>query len=123
MHSAISNRGKSAAGDTVIVRPGTVGTDATQSNASLVLAPTAQSYTRPWLEIFADDVRCAHGASVGRLDHDAIFYLRSRGISLADSRAMLVEAFAAEVIDAIAPTSLRDWVSATAGRGRREVTA
>jgi Fe-S cluster assembly protein SufD len=119
----VDDRARGSFSGHVIVRPGTVGTDATQSNPNLVLAPTAQADTRPWLEIFADQVRCTHGASVGRLDHDAIFYLRSRGISLADSRAMLVEAFAAEVIDAIAPSSLRDWVAAAAGRGRREVTA
>lgn len=100
----------------VIVRPGTVGTDASQSNPNLVLAPTAQADTRPWLEILADDVRCTHGATVGRLDHDALFYLRSRGIPLAESRAMLVTAFAAEVIDAISPKSLRDFVAAAFAR-------
>jgi Fe-S cluster assembly protein SufD len=119
----VSDHGRGSFSGHVIVRPGTVGTDAVQSNPNLVLAPTAQADTRPWLEILADDVRCTHGASVGRLDHDAIFYLRSRGIPLAESRAMLVEAFAAEVIDAIAPPSLRDWVAAAASRGRREDTA
>lgn len=91
----------------VVVRPGTVGTDASQSNPNLVLAPTAQADTRPWLEILADDVRCTHGATVGRLDEEALFYLRTRGIPRAEARAVLVDAFAAEVLDAISPASLR----------------
>ena len=119
----VAGHGRGSFSGHVIVRPGTVGTDATQSNPNLLLAPTAQADTRPWLEILADDVRCTHGASVGRLDEDAIFYLRSRGISLAESRAMLVEAFTAEVIDSISLPSLRDWVGAAASRGRREDTA
>ena len=95
----------------VIVRPDTVGTDAHQSNRNLVLEPTAQADTRPWLEIFADDVRCTHGATVGRLDDAALFYLRSRGIPLEQARTMLVDAFAAEVVDAIGPPSLREHVA------------
>ncbi len=97
----------------VIVRHGTVGTDASQSNPNLVLTSHAQADTRPWLEIFADDVRCTHGATVGRLDDEAYFYLRSRGIPASEARAMLVGAFAAEIIDAITPDSLRDWVRAS----------
>jgi Fe-S cluster assembly protein SufD len=96
----------------VIVRHGAAGTDSSQTNRNLVLCPTAQADTRPWLEILADDVRCAHGATVGRLDEDALFYLRSRGIPFAESRALLVAAFAGEVIDAITPASLRDTISA-----------
>ena len=55
--------------------------------------PTARADTRPWLEIFADDLRCAHGATVGRLDDDALFYLRSRGIPHDESRRMLIDAW------------------------------
>jgi Fe-S cluster assembly protein SufD len=95
----------------VIVRHGAAGTDSSQTNRNLVLSPTAQADTRPWLEIFADDVRCAHGATVGRLDDDALFYLRSRGIPFAESRALLVSAFAGEVVDGITPASLRDRIS------------
>src|SRR5690606_4895824 len=94
----VAGHGRRAFSGHVIVRPGTVATDASQSNPNLVLRPTAQADTRPWLEIFADDVRCAHGATVGRLDEDALFYLRSRGIPLAEARAMLVAAFAGEVV-------------------------
>lgn len=96
----------------VIVRGGTVGTDAHQTNHNLVLTPTAEANTRPWLEILADDVRCTHGATVGRLDDDALFYLRSRGIPLESARAMLVEAFAGSVIDAIPHASVREHLHA-----------
>lgn len=91
----------------IIVRPGTVANDAEQMNRNLVLQPTAQADTRPWLEIFADDVRCTHGATVGRLDDDALFYLRTRGIPLDESRAMLIDAFVREITDAVEPPSLR----------------
>jgi Fe-S cluster assembly protein SufD len=99
----------------VVVRGGTVGTDADQTNHNLLLSPAAQADTRPWLEIFADEVRCVHGATVGRLDDDALFYLRSRGVPVAAARAMLIEAFAREVLDAIEPASLRDHLVAAAG--------
>lgn len=113
----IDGRGRGSFSGHVIVRHGTIGTDADQSNPNLVLTSTAQADTRPWLEIFADDVRCTHGATVGRLDDEAFFYLRSRGIPAAEARSMLVEAFAAEIVDAVAPESLRDWLrSAIAGR-------
>lgn len=96
----------------VVVRPGAAGTDATQANHNLLLAPTAQTDTRPWLEILADEVRCVHGATVGRLDDDALFYLRSRGIPLAQSRALLVSGFASGIVDALTPESLRERVAA-----------
>lgn len=96
----------------VIVRPGADGTDSIQSNPNLVLSPTAQADTRPWLEILADDVSCTHGATVGRLDDDALFYLRSRGIPIAEARAILVEAFVSDVISSIRPESLRDLLVA-----------
>lgn len=94
----------------IVVRPNTFATDASQSNRNLVLTPTAEADTRPWLEIFADDVKCVHGATVGRLDHDALFYLRSRGIPLQQARALLVEAFVSEITDTLIPVSLRDHV-------------
>jgi Fe-S cluster assembly protein SufD len=96
----------------VIVRPGTTATDASQSNHNLVLTPTAQADSRPWLEILADDVRCTHGAAVGRLDEEALFYMRSRGVSIAQARRMLVAAFAAAIVDEINPDSLREHVAA-----------
>ena len=107
----VDDHGRGSFSGHVIVRHGTVGTDAAQSNPNLVLTPTAQADTRPWLEIFADDVRCTHGATVGRLDDDALFYLRSRGIPTAQARAMLIAAFAAEVVDSVTPESLREHLS------------
>lgn len=107
----VDDHGRGSFSGHVIVRPGTAGNDARQSNRNLLLRPTAQADTRPWLEIFADDVRCTHGATVGRLDDDALFYLRSRGISLAEGRAMLTAAFAAEIIDGITPASLRKQIA------------
>lgn len=104
----------------VIVRPDTVANDAQQTNRNLVLQPTAQADTRPWLEIFADDVRCTHGATVGRLDDDALFYLRSRGIPLDESRTILIDAFAREITDAIEPVSLRDHLAALIDVATRE---
>ncbi len=102
----------------VLVRPGTVGTDAHQSNRNLLLTRTAEADTRPWLEILADDVRCTHGATVGRLDEDALFYLRSRGIPEAEGRAMLVDAFVRDVTDAIPHPSLRDHLGTLIGTRR-----
>lgn len=99
----------------VIVRPGTVDTDAHQVNRNLLLAPTAQADSRPWLEIFADDVRCDHGSATGRLDDDALFYLRSRGIPLAQARSILVDAFVRDVTEPIPIPSLRDHVERLLG--------
>lgn len=83
----------------VVVTPGAVGTDAAQSNRTLLLSRRAETHTRPRLEINADDVKCAHGAAIGRLDEDALFYLRSRGLGAMDSREILIRAFAGEVIE------------------------
>jgi Fe-S cluster assembly protein SufD len=103
----VDDHARGSFGGRIIVRPGTVGNDARQSNRNLVLRPTARADTRPWLEIFADDVRCAHGATVGRLDDDALFYLRSRGIPHDESRRMLIDAFTRQITDPIQPDSLQ----------------
>ncbi|HTS74649.1 MAG TPA: Fe-S cluster assembly protein SufD [Bryobacteraceae bacterium] len=92
----------------IIVRKDAQKTDAKQTNKNLVLSENATINTKPQLEIFADDVRCTHGATVGQLDPDSIFYLRSRGIGQEDARAMLIEAFAREIIDAIKIPELRE---------------
>lgn len=110
----VDGHGRGSFTGRIIVRPGTVATDARQTNDSLLLRPTAQADTRPWLEIFADDVRCAHGATVGRLDDDALFYLRSRGVPFSEARSMLVAAFADEITSGITPASLRRRVMAAA---------
>ncbi len=82
------------------VRPGADGTDAHQLNQNLLLSPQASVDTKPELEIFADEVKCSHGATVGDLDETELFYLQARGIHEGLARAMLVEAFAASAIDA-----------------------
>ena len=89
------------------VRPGAQRTDSAQSSRNLLLSGKARVDTKPQLEIFADDVKCAHGATVGQLDPDEVFYLRSRGLSDAAARNLLTYAFGAEIIDRIAIASLR----------------
>lgn len=83
----------------IIVHPDAQKTMANLSNKNLLLSKTAEVNTKPTLEIYADDVRCTHGATVGFLDHQALFYLRSRGIEESEARQMLVDAFVAEIAD------------------------
>jgi Fe-S cluster assembly protein SufD len=83
-------------------------TDSTQSNRNLILSDDAVANSNPQLEIFADDVRCTHGSTVGRLDDDAVFYLRSRGIGRDEARRLLTLAFAGEVLDRIPLEVLRE---------------
>jgi Fe-S cluster assembly protein SufD len=89
------------------VRKGAQATNSSQQSRNLLMSERAKIDTKPQLEIFADDVRCAHGATVGQLDPDEVFYLVSRGLSAAEARALLTYAFAAEVIDRIPLASLR----------------
>jgi Fe-S cluster assembly protein SufD len=103
----------------IVVGPDTVATDAGQTSRSLLLQPTAEADSRPWLEIFADDVKCTHGATIGRLDDEAMFYMRSRGIAQSDARAMLIGAFVNEIIEGVRPETLRAYLeTATARVGR-----
>lgn len=83
-------------------------TDAKQTNQALLLSPAATINTKPQLEIFADDVKCTHGATVGQIREDALFYLRSRGIPEADARKLLVYAFVAEVLEKISIDEVRE---------------
>jgi Fe-S cluster assembly protein SufD len=76
-------------------------TDGYQMSQALLLSPDAEVDTKPELEIFADDVKCSHGATVGELDHEQMFYLRSRGVPESEARAILVRAFLAEAVEAI----------------------
>jgi Fe-S cluster assembly protein SufD len=108
----VNDHGRASFSGEIIVRPGTRATDAHQSSRNLVLGPNAEADARPWLQILADDVRCTHGATVGRLDDDALFYLRSRGIGLAVARTMLIEAFVRDITDRIPHESLRRQVGA-----------
>ncbi|RPI02012.1 MAG: Fe-S cluster assembly protein SufD [Calditrichaeota bacterium] len=86
-------------------------TDAIQSNQNLLLSEEAVVDTKPQLEIYADDVRCTHGGTVGQLDEDGIFYLRSRGISREKAHHLMIQAFAGQVVDTIPDDSLRETVA------------
>ena len=92
----------------IIVRQDAQKTDAKQTNKALLLTDDAQVNTKPQLEIFADDVKCTHGAAIGQLDEDAMFYLRARGIGDWSARNMLIHAFAGDVLDGISAESVRD---------------
>ncbi len=91
----------------VFVDPVAQKTDGKQTNKALLLSPTARVDTKPQLEIFADDVKCTHGATVGRIDEMALFYLKSRGIGAESARALLTYAFAAEALELIEVDELR----------------
>jgi len=96
----------------VIVRPGAQKTDAQQKNENLLLGPGAEIDSQPQLEIEADDVKCSHGSTIGQLDEDAVFYLRSRGIGEADAAAMLTRAFAAQITERVASAAFRERIEA-----------
>jgi Fe-S cluster assembly protein SufD len=89
------------------VHPGADRTDGRQTCRTLLLADGAEIDAKPELEIYADDVKCSHGAAAGALDGDALFYLRSRGIPEVEARRMLVEAFLVEAIDGIENETVR----------------
>jgi Fe-S cluster assembly protein SufD len=91
----------------IIVRQDAQKTDAIQRNKNLLLSEGAVINTKPQLEIYADDVKCTHGATVGQVDPDAVFYLRSRGIALQEARALLTYAFTADVLGRIKIESIR----------------
>lgn len=91
----------------ILVRPDAQKTDAKQTNRALLLSDDAQINSNPQLEIFADDVKCTHGAAVGQLDEEAIFYLQARGLTPAQARDMLLHAFAGEVLGEISVPELR----------------
>jgi Fe-S cluster assembly protein SufD len=84
--------------------------NATQSNHNLLLSTQAEVSTKPELEIYADDVKCAHGATVGQLDEEALFYLRSRGIEKNEALQLLTQAFAEDIMNKIETASIRDYI-------------
>lgn len=94
----------------IIVQPNAMKTDASQSNKNLLLSESAQVDTRPRLEILADDVKCAHGATVGKLNDEALFYLRSRGIPIASARGLLIYAFVSEMVNLVRVKPLRSYL-------------
>lgn len=95
------------------VREGADGTDAVQRSDNLLLSRTARVTTQPELEIYADDVKCAHGATVGQIDEESLFYLRSRGLSEAHAHGVMTYAFAAQALQRIAIEPMRRRVATT----------
>lgn len=93
-----------------IVHDGADGTDAEQSNHNLLLSETAEIDTKPELEIYADDVKCAHGATVGQLDKSALFYLRSRGLDEDEATQLLTRAFAARILTASPIEAIHEYI-------------
>ncbi|RME32458.1 MAG: Fe-S cluster assembly protein SufD, partial [Gammaproteobacteria bacterium] len=105
--AVLGDRARGVFNGKVVVHPGAQKIVAGQSSRNLLLSAGAEMDTKPELEIYADDVQCHHGATVGQLDELALFYLRSRGVPEAEARAMLIHAFAGEVLRAIDHEGLR----------------
>lgn len=103
----LDGRSRAVFNGKIVVRLDAQKTDARQSNKALLLSEDAQITTKPQLEIFADDVKCTHGATVGQLDPDALFYLRSRALSAAQARQLLIHAFAADLLGRIKVEAIR----------------
>src|ERR671920_584106 len=92
----------------VYVQPIAQKTDGKQSNNNLLLSDRAHVDTKPQLEIFADDVKCTHGATIGRIDETALFYMRSRGLNASTARRLLTYAFAADVLEQLEVESVKE---------------
>jgi len=103
-----AGRGHGAFQGSITVREHAQKTDAHQLSRNLIIGRRAVIDTKPELEIYADDVKCSHGASVGDLDAAALFYLRARGIPEAEARRILVEGFVREAVEEIADPDLRE---------------
>lgn len=116
--SVLDDRSTGVFNGGIIVGPGADGTDAEQANDSLLVSTRAEANTQPRLEILADDVTCKHGATVGQLDDEALYYLRSRGISAEEARRLLIAGFAQEIIEGVGVEPVRAWVAERMGRDR-----
>lgn len=99
----------------IIVRPDAQKTDGRMNARGLLIGDEAEFSAKPELEIFADDVQCAHGATAGQIDEDLAFYLRSRGLPEAEARGLLVRAFVGEAVEAVCDEAIRDWLQARIG--------
>jgi Fe-S cluster assembly protein SufD len=119
----LADRARGVFNGKIIVRPDAQKTDAKQTNRALLLSEDAQVNSKPELEIFANDVKCTHGAAVGQLDHDAVFYLRSRGFDLAAARRLLIHAFAGDVLNRMPLAPVRSGVEEVLQRQLAHVLA
>jgi Fe-S cluster assembly protein SufD len=106
----LGDRARAVFNGKIIVRPDAQKTDARQTNKALLLSNDANINSKPELEIFANDVKCTHGAAIGQLDEAAMFYLRSRGLGIAESRAMLVHAFAGDILNRVKIAPVREYL-------------
>jgi Fe-S cluster assembly protein SufD len=107
-HGILDGKSQGVFNGKIFVRPEAQKTDAKQTNRNLLLSDDATMNTKPQLEIFADDVKCTHGATIGQLDPESIFYLRARGIGLEVARKMLLHAFASEIVNRISIEPIRE---------------
>ena len=106
--SVLGDEGRAVFQGKIIVAPGAQQTDAKMLSNALLLSDNAEADNKPELEIFADDVKCGHGATAGALDEDLLFYLRARGIPRKEAEALLVQAFVGEVIESVPQESLQE---------------
>lgn len=112
MHKTIvSDKGRAVFNGLINVAQHAIKTDGQMTNNNLLMGKLAEVDTKPQLEIYADDVKCSHGATVGRIDDEQMFYLRSRGINQQDAQQMIIYAFAAELTEALRDEGLnsRCW--------------
>ncbi len=107
----LNGKAKGVFNGKIFVHPDAQKTNAVQGNHALLLSENAGVDTKPQLEIYADDVKCTHGATIGQIDDDALFYLRARGIGTGKAHQLLIYAFASEIIDQIQPDSLREKIA------------
>ncbi len=123
----LGGRARAVFNGKIIVRQDAQKTDAKQTNRALLLSDNALINTKPQLEIFADDVKCTHGAAIGQLDEDAIFYLRARGLTYFEARDMLIHAFAGQILERVQieplKQALEDELYAQLARDLAEVDA
>jgi Fe-S cluster assembly protein SufD len=107
----LRDRAQSRFDGLIYVAPDAQKTEAYQANHNLLLSPEARAEARPQLEIYADDVKCSHGATVGRLNEDELFYMRSRGITAAEAARLQQMAFVGEVLEMVGDAALRERLS------------
>lgn len=107
-NGVLDGRSKGVFHGRILVHEGAEKTDAKQTNRNLLLSDTAQIDTKPQLEIYNDDVKCTHGATIGQMDEEALFYLRSRGISMRQAKIIMLQAFTGETLEHMSIDSVRE---------------
>ena len=105
----VRSNGQSLFNGRIVVQPGAQQTRAYQKNDHILLSDDARAYSRPFLEIYADDVSCSHGSTTGAMDREALFYMRQRGLPAHEAQLVLLEAFASEIVQSIPADDLRAY--------------